>query len=170
MTSDVINRWLSLAANIAVLIGIVFLALEIRQNSNHLALQLEFGQPTQKVFENNRDLADPVKVRVFAKAIETPGELTFEEGLVAASLILNFLNEWEDRYLIQHAGLIGEIDWRRHIRENIQWTLGSKFAVEVYKSNREAFEVELVEYVDSLLAEIRNDATYSWWTELQSNF
>lgn len=168
MKSDTLNRWISLGANLGVLIGIIFLALEIRQNSNHLALQLEF-EATQKIFENNRDLQEPTKAQIFTKAITDPESLTFDEGIVAASLFLNLLNEWEDRYFIYKAGLTGEIDWRRHIQENVQWTLGSTFAQEVYKSNRGAFEVEFVDYVDSLLDEIAIDATYSWWTEFQSN-
>jgi len=170
VNNDRINRWLTLAANVGVLVGIVFLALEIRQNSDHLALQLEFAQPTQKIFEINRDLMNPAVARVFAKAIEDPSELTFEEGLIASSLIINFLNEWEDRYLIHKAGLVGEIDWRRHIRENIEWTLGSRFAMEVYKSNRGAFEPEFVEYIDSLLGEVSDNGTYLWWTNTLSKF
>lgn len=170
MSSDRINRWLTLAANVGVLVGIVFLALEIRQNSDHLALQLEFAQPTQKVFEMNRDLMDPVVATILAKAIETPAELTFEEGLVAASFVLNALNEWEDRYLIHEAGLAGVVDWQRHIRENIEWTLGNRFAKEIYLSNRGAFETEFVEYVDSLLDEVSDKGTYLWWTNIHSKF
>lgn len=170
MNFDPINRWLSLAANIGVVIGIVFLAIEVRQNSDYMALQLEFGQPTQKIFETNRDMQDSAKAKVFAKAVESPAELTFDEALVAASLVLNMLNEWEDRYLIHKAGLTGEIDWQRHIRENIDWTLGSQFAIETYKSNRNAFEDEFVEYVDGLLSQVSERGTHSWWTNLQSKF
>lgn len=148
MNSDRLNRWLTLAANVGVLVGIVFLALEIRQNSDHLALQLEFAVPTQKIFEINRDLMDPSVARILAKAIETPAELTFEEGLVASSVVLNALNEWEDRYLLHKAGLDGVVDWKRHIQENIGWTLGNRFALAVFNSNRDAFEFEFVDYVD----------------------
>lgn len=170
MNSDRLNRWLTLAANVGVLVGIVFLALEIRQNSDHLALQLEFAVPTQKIFEMNRDLMDPSVARVLAKAIETPADLTFEEGLVASSFFLNALNEWEDRYLLHKAGLDGVVDWKRHIRENINWVLGSRFAVAVYNSNRDAFETEFAEYVDTLLGEVPKGGTYLWWTDIQSKF
>lgn len=170
MNIDSINRWLSLAANSGVLVGIVFLAIEVRQNSDYMALQLEFGQPTQKIFDNNRDLQDSATAKIFAKAVENPKELTFEEGLVAASLVLNMLNEWEDRFLIDKAGLTGEIDWQEHISENIEWTLGSQFAIEIYRSNRMAFEQEFVDYVDGLLPQVSERGTYSWWTTLQSKF
>lgn len=170
MTLDSLNRWLSLMANIGVLIGILFLAIEFRQNSEYMALQLEFEQPTQKIFDINRDLQNPETARIVAKSIERPGELTFHEGLVASSFVLNMLNEWEDRYLIQKTGLKGEIHWQTHIEENIEWALGSQFAVEVYKSNVEAFEDEFVEYVDGLLPEISQQATHWWWMSLKANF
>ena len=105
-----------------------------------------------------------------AKAIETQEELTFQGGLVAAAFVINSLNEWEDRYLIHKAGLAGEIDWQRHIRENINWTLGNRFALEVYKSNRNVFEAEFVEHIDSLVDDVSENGTYSWWTDIQSNF
>jgi len=170
VNGDRLNRWLTLAANVGVLDGIVFLALEIRQNSDHLALQLEFAVPTQKIFEINRDLMDASISRILVKAIETPAELTFEEGLVASAFILNALNECEDRYLLHKAGLAGVVDWLRHIRENIEWTLGNPFAMEVYKSNRDAFETEFVEYIDRLLVEVSEEGTYLWWTNTQSKF
>ena len=170
MSIDALNRWLSLVANLAVLAGIVFLAVELRQNSEFTALQLEFGQPTQKIFEINRDLQSPETARIFAKAIERPSDLTFEEGLVASSLVLNFLNEMEDRYLIHKAGLANEVDWQRHIRENIGWVLGNAFAVATYKGNRDAFEDEFVEYVDSLLPEVPPNGTHDWWLSMRSEF
>ena len=40
MEADTINQWLSLAANIGVLAGIIFLAIEVRQNSKNLAAQV----------------------------------------------------------------------------------------------------------------------------------
>ncbi|TDG11296.1 hypothetical protein E2F43_18745 [Seongchinamella unica] len=170
MNSDRLHRQLTLAANIGVLLGIMFLAIEIRQNSHHLALQLEFAVPTQKIFEINRDLMDPTIAKILAKSIQSPAELTFEEGLVAASFVLNALNEWEDRYLLHKSGMDGVVDWKRHIQENIDWTLGNRFALTVYNMNREAFEVEFVDYVDSLLGEVSEDGTYLWWTKTRTRF
>ena len=40
MDADTVNQWLTLAANFGVLAGIIFLAIEIRQNSRNLAAQV----------------------------------------------------------------------------------------------------------------------------------
>jgi len=38
--ADTLNQWLTLVANIGVLTGIIFLAIEVRQNSKNLAAQV----------------------------------------------------------------------------------------------------------------------------------
>ena len=39
MDGDQLNRWLTLGANVGVVVGIVFLAVELRQNNENLAAQ-----------------------------------------------------------------------------------------------------------------------------------
>jgi len=167
--SDRLNKWLTLGANIAVLVGIMFLAFEIKQNSEHLALQLEF-QAAQKIFENNRDLQDPNKALIYSKALTQPSEMTLDEALVAASIVLNLTNEWEDRFFIYEAGLISDSEWKRHVRENVDWTLGSKFAKKVWEQNRPAYEPEFADYVDSLLPNVADNGTVSWWEDMRPEF
>ena len=163
-----LGQAITILANIGVLAGIVALIVEIDQNSDHLALQLEF-QANQKLFELNRELQDPVRAEIFAKAITNPDELSFGDGLVATTIVLNMINEWEERYWIERAGLTSQLGWKRHVQENIEWVLGSHFAIEAYKSNRGAYEDELVEYVDVLLDQVDPNGTSRWWTELQSS-
>ena len=40
LDSDKLNRWLTLGANLGVVIGLVFLAIEVRQNNENLATQV----------------------------------------------------------------------------------------------------------------------------------
>jgi hypothetical protein len=44
VNSDALHRWLTLASNIAVLIGVVFVALEIRQNNDLMAAEARFNR------------------------------------------------------------------------------------------------------------------------------
>ena len=169
MDTDRLNRWLTLVANVGVLIGIIFLAVEIRQNSEHLALQLEF-QTSQKIYDNNRDLLNSNTALVYSKAITHPENLTFDEGLLASSIVLNLLGEWEERYFIYKAGLINEADWQEHIIQNIDWTLGNDYALQTWRTSKGAFDSEFVQFVDSLVENINKTGTYDWWLDMQSQF
>jgi hypothetical protein len=51
-TSDRINSWLSLSANLAIFVGIVLVLIELNQNTEHLRLQLR-DQINARMYENN---------------------------------------------------------------------------------------------------------------------
>jgi len=62
MDSDRVNKWLTLGANLGVLIGIVFLAVELRQNNENLATEVRathfFGvADTWRMVAENPELA-----------------------------------------------------------------------------------------------------------------
>ena len=164
--SDNIKSWISLLTNIGVLVGLFLLVIELNQNSQQLELQLQF-QANQKIFENNRDLVGENVAAIFAKAITTPEELTFEEGLAASSHILNWLAVWEDKFFIYQNGLISEQEWKRDFEVSLGWILGSNFAKKVWLSMRSEFEPEFSEFVDSKLANISDNETYQWWLNVR---
>ena len=43
MEMEKLNQWLTLLANVGVLVGIVFLAIEIRQNTNNLEMNRQIA-------------------------------------------------------------------------------------------------------------------------------
>ena len=162
--SDRVNSWLSLIASVGILAGLVLVAIELNQNTDQLRLQLVF-QTTQKLFENNRDLLGENPTPTIAKSITNPEDLTYDEFLIASSFVLNQLNEWEDRYFIHEAGLISDQDWKRHIDENIGWTLGNRFAQRYWSVSSAVFEPEFTEYVDSAITTIDEQSTYKEWLD-----
>ena len=162
--SDRVNSWLSLIASVGILAGLVLVAIELNQNTDQLRLQLVF-QTTQKLFENNRDMLGENPTPTIAKSITNPEDLTYDEFLIASSFVLNQLNEWEDRFFIHEAGLIDDRDWKRHIDENIGWTLGNRFAQTYWQISKPVFEPEFAQYVDKALGNVDQNATYSEWLE-----
>ncbi len=162
--SDRVNSWLSLIASVGILAGLVLVAIELNQNTNQLRLQLVF-QTTQKLFDNNRDLLGDNPTPAIAKYITNPDDLTYEEFLIANAYVLNLLNEWEDRFFVYQAGLISDRDWKRHIDENVGWTLGNRFAQKYWQITKSAFEPEFAQYIDQALTNIAENSTYSEWLE-----
>ncbi len=96
MTADSINRWLTLGANVGVLAGIAFLAVELQQNNELLAAQTQaerfdrssgfaeeiMRNPTLataiKKIENNEEITDAEEVLVRAMALRTFRQLEWQ--------------------------------------------------------------------------------------------
>jgi len=89
-----LNSWLTLAANLGVIAGIFFLALEIRQ-SNRIALvanetdvRRSYSDITQAVF-TNRDSAE-----LLARATNPDAEFDDAEREMLTAIVFSNLNVW----------------------------------------------------------------------------
>ena len=157
-----------MSANVAVLLGLILVAYELRQNTQQLKVQLEW-QVNQKIFENNRDLLGDSLPSIFSKSVTDPEDLEFDEFFVASSFVLNLLNVWEDKYFMYKEGLISQPEWQRPIDEEISFTLGNEFAQAFWHSSKGMFEPELAEYIDSQLPDVSRNQTYQWWLDTRKN-
>ena len=163
-----IARFSARLANVAILVGLVLVAYELRQNTDQLSLELEW-QINQKMFENNRDFQDKYTASIYAKSITNADELTFEEIIVVTGLITNLLNVWEDRYFLYKQGLTEDSEWKKFIDEDIGLTLGNSFAQNYWHATKGMFPRELVAYVDAKLPEVDDTSTYQWWLDIKSS-
>ena len=157
-----LGQIISIVANVGVIAGIAFLAIELNQNTKQLALELEW-QINQRMVDNNRDLMGDDRLAVFVKSVEDPESLTFEEFQTATALTFNFINVWEDRYFLYEAGLISDADWKEFIDQDIYFTLGYKFARAFWEVGKANYDPELVAYVDEVLPSISSTANYRFW-------
>lgn len=93
MDSDRLNRWLSVGANIGVLAGILFLAVELQQNNRLLAEESRFGQVQGRI-EFNRDVAlNPEYASLYYKTSD-PTEIETRRRLAATRRTL-LMWQWE---------------------------------------------------------------------------
>ena len=104
MDSDKINRWLTLGANLGVLVGIVFLVLEMRQNSAIATAQvrLEYAAGWRSVDESRQDESFS---EVFTKSIENPEELSLNEVVQLDAYYSGILDQMLSAQTASTAGL-----------------------------------------------------------------
>ncbi len=120
LDADRLNRWLTLIANIAVVAGIIFLGLELRQNNE--ILQFEAGSVyfQNRVWGVNKSLENPEFARMIFRARNGEELDDFETYQVRQFYRRVFLGlNWE--YSQAEAGrleLSHNDRWREIIKEN----------------------------------------------------
>ena len=130
-----LNRWLSLGANIGVVIGLLLVAYQIRQEANLAKLQL-FSDHTDARREWAQAMMGDDPMAVVAKSIERPEELTLAELQIMDHYYISALNELRRLELLDEAGL----DTGVYIEGFHNFYFGSNFAkswVEAYGLGRE---------------------------------
>ena len=97
MILDSVNKWLMLAANVGVITGIYFLAIEVNDNTRNVRSQ-EKGALDQMELDRQIAVMDPYFSEVYAKALFAPGELAREETIFLTHYIGMRLNNAERAY------------------------------------------------------------------------
>jgi hypothetical protein len=109
MNLEKLNHWLTLLANIGVLAGIVFLAIEINQNTNIMKAQTR-GSVTDSILTLLQMERNPIVVSGYKK-IQAGQDLTFEESYFLENQANATIRQWENSYYQYQSGLFDEAEY-----------------------------------------------------------
>lgn len=164
MNADKLNRWLSLGANIGVVIGLLLVAMQINQDAALTRAQL-FSDHTDSRREWSQAMMGPNPMEVVAKSIERPQDLTLAELHIMDSYFIGAINEIRRLEVLRAAGL--DVDTSIEGLEN--FFFGSEFAkvwYERYGNEKELPVVRerieavnprfVIDFFDAVLEEVGN--------------
>jgi len=113
-----LNEWLTLLTNIAVVAGIVFLAVEIQQNNELLQSQVRETQAVsiQAATTLDQDFllvlgSDPVTAKMWSTYLRAPETLAEDQLIQSSYLMASLLRRLESIYLQKRLGSLSEEGW-----------------------------------------------------------
>ena len=111
MDFKITYRWLTLVANFAVIIGILFLAVELRQNTKQLQLQSYQWWVTANL-EINTAIADPELAAIVAKGHPDSRNLTKDTFIAYAMFHMSMLQMAQSTHYLYLQGSLDEELWQ----------------------------------------------------------
>ena len=147
MDFDKVNRWLTLVANIGVVAGIVFLAIEIKQNTEVVRAQTRSGI-TESVLTLLQMERDSRLVATYAKQ-EHGEDLTFEERFLLDNMANAKFRHWENSYYQRRAGLFDEDQYNAET-VTIWQSMQMQDHVDHWEANREMYSKQFRDFVDNV--------------------
>jgi len=154
MHSDSVNRWLTLVANIGVLIGLVFVGLEVRNSSNAVIVQTSDSVVNGFNDYNYRIAMDPDIARIAYLGYREPDKLTDSESYRFTALLRGIMNQYGRVHDLYKAGMLEEQDWAKHAAQLSRiWKLPG---VRLYYGNR-SFDADDEFYRDVMRYETEID-------------
>ncbi len=111
MSLDKVNRWLTLLANVGVLAGIVFLALEMRHSSNAINAQTYDSIANGFITLNMATITDATVGIIWVTGLSDPASISESEAINGARLPCtwpnaNLSNERSRRLIMSQPQLI----------------------------------------------------------------
>jgi hypothetical protein len=155
MDSDRVNRWLTLGANIAVLVGIFFLAAEISQNTDMMRTQINQSRAELSMSEAEAMYNSPYLPEILYKLRN--GEQISGVERERYNHFLRGLHRNLDNQLRQHR--------EGYLADNVPRSVRKALTAEVapieaardqWSRTKGSFSDEYIEFVDSILSENSN--------------
>ena len=126
MPMNQLNRWLTLGANLGVVLGLIILIVELRQNSALSRAALEADKNNQlAVIELS--LSTPAVAAALEKSWRDPASLTFVEHRLLDGHLAAVMLQWDNMLQIESAGLVSRERVRRHIENSAPFFFGSPY-------------------------------------------
>jgi len=138
-----LNSWLTLLANLGVLLGIVFLAIELRQNNELMESEARFNRVSvskegYNIQSTNGELAEII-VKVNNNAPLTEVEL-YRFTMLHMRLLINI--EWMFREMP------ADSPERKYAERTIEWALSNKLRRQIYLDRTDLFDPEFVIWIE----------------------
>ena len=152
MDSDRANRWLSLAANLGVLIGIILLVAELDQNREMMRAQTR-NELSRGVLEllgslvENKNLAD-VMVRA-----NNGEELTPTQDYIFGAQAERVFRYWENVHYQYRQGMYDESEFSKHLDTMQAVLIDNQALINFWCQKRSLYSTPFVVELDGLLVE-----------------
>ena len=152
-----LNEWLTLLTNIAVVAGIIFLAVEIQQNNELLQSQVREMQAVsiQAATTLDQDFllvlgSDPVTAKMWSTYLRAPETLAEDQLIQGSYLMASLLRRLESIYLQKRLGSLSEEAWMSRHRLFVGIARSPGYATYLESASAVLVGDELRYYIDQL--------------------
>jgi len=149
MNTDKFNNWLQIAANLGILIGLILVGFQMRQNSDLLRAELVYME-TQRLIDGAQALAGENPSSVFAKHLTNLEDLSLQEQIEIEAYYYTHLENWRSMHFLASIG-ISEDEWKIRIDADAQWLLDNPYGRAHWESNQSTLPQVVIDYVNSVL-------------------
>jgi hypothetical protein len=152
--------WLQLSANVAILVGVVLVIFQLRQNADLLELQI-LKQDTDSYIASELMMIGENYADTWQKMLEEPENLNLAElRAIESHFWAHDIVRWRNLYELHSRGLLDEDAWKRIIREDLEYEFAHPYGRAWWEDIKDNIDLprELVEFVDDGLAKAPHNA------------
>ena len=153
MDLDRLNRWLSLTANLGVIAGLIFLAVEIQQNTSMMRFQTR--STITGYIHALLEMERHPKIVSAYKKIATGETLSFEEHYILRNMANATFRSWENSFYQNQAGLFEAGEYQAEIEVGREM-MKEEHMLNYWMSDQKNYSVPFQEHVNTVLIQTGN--------------
>lgn len=149
LDSDRFNRWLTLGANLAVLVGIALLILELQQNRSAMRAETR-SNISQSISEQLLQIALEPELSEIRYRADSGDSLTEVEAYRYGLMQLGLFRYWENVHYQYRVGLYDESEYSAHKKVWADYINYSRYLQKQWCSSRDAMSDDFVREFNSV--------------------
>jgi hypothetical protein len=142
----------SLVSGVAVLISLIYLALQVRQSDRNQRTLLQQGSSIRNA-QGAARLIEPHLAALYAKAVHNETDFTTAQVVQLATQLRASLLGFQDQYMLKRLSLIDSIQLESQERV-YQVTLALPIMRALWISSRSSYAPEFASYVDATIKDV----------------
>lgn len=126
MNSSKLSDWLQIAANVGIIVGLLLVGIQLKQNSDLLRTQLLFEESGRQVQLESQVIGE-VGAEVWAKSIANPRNLSLAEQRIMEAFLWSFVEQLRSMRLLAELGLLDDSEWKARVESDAAFYLANEY-------------------------------------------
>lgn len=170
MNHEKLSHRLQIAANLGIVVGLVLVGVQLKQNSDLLKMQLLYEESQRSIGIENLVVGEEA-AQVWAKSLSDASNLTLAEQRVLEAILWSYTENLRATHMLAKLGLLEEGEWRHRVEADTGFYLANPYARAWWKnySTDPDLPAELTQAINARLAEVGLDFTPRYMENIMAN-
>lgn len=121
-----VSDWLQVAANLGIVVGLVLVGVQLKQNSDLLKTQLLFEE-SRRAVDLETLVVGENGAETWARSISNASELSLADQRIMEALLWGFIEQLRSTWLLAELGLLEDDEWRWRVRSETAFWLANDY-------------------------------------------
>ena len=161
MNNSKLANWLQITANVGIVVGLLLVGVQLKQNSDLLKTQLLYEE-SRRAVDLETLVVGENGAEVWANSISDAKNLSLPEQRIMEALLWSFVEQLRSTRLLAELGLLEEEEWRLRVKSESAFFLANEYGRAWwtnYSSGNSSLPDDLILAVNSRLSEADTNFT-----------
>ena len=156
MNNAKLSDWLQIVANVGIVIGLLLVGVQLKQNSDLLKTQLLYDE-SRRAVDLETLVVGENGAQVWAKSISGAKNMSLPEQRIMEALLWSFVEQLRSTRLLADLGLLEDEEWRLRVRSETAFFLANDYGRAWwvnYSNGNNSLPDDLIAEINSRLSEV----------------
>ena len=126
MNNGKLSNWLQITANIGIVVGLLLVGVQLKQNSDLLKTQLLYDE-SRRAVDLETLVVGENGAEVWAKSITDAKNISLPEQRIMEALLWSFVEQLRSTRLLTELGLLEDEEWRLRVSSESAFYLANDY-------------------------------------------